>query len=273
VSWRFAGASRAGTSHVREDLPCQDAWKGAVVRTRQGPALIAVVSDGAGSAAHGGDGSTLICQSLVDELSRDVPGDAAAGEAWLREAVISTRLALLEHAASRDLAGRDFAATMLCAVLTPTWSAFAQVGDGAIVTPDGTGEWAWLFWPQRGEYAHSTSFLTDPTALDSLQVDAMSGCQAEVALFTDGLQHLLLDYEQQQVHSPFFERMLVPVRASAATGQDPALSAGLMEYLGSAPVTERADDDLTLLLATQLRPADVALAGPSPAGQVAAEPA
>ena len=134
------------------------------------------------------------------------------------------------------------------AVLTPTWSAFAQVGDGAIVTPDGTGEWAWLFWPQRGEYANSTSFLTDPTALDSLQVDAMPGGQAEVALFTDGLQHLLLDYEQQQVHSPFFEQMLVPVRASAPAGEDPALSAGSWTTWAPHRSPARADDDLTLLL-------------------------
>lgn len=288
MTWRFAAASRAGTSHVRDDLPCQDAWGGAVVTTGHGPALVAVVSDGAGSATHGGDGSTFICQSLVAAL-RDVPADVDAGQSWLREAVVTTRQALLEQAAPRGLTGRDFAATMLCAVLTPIWSAFAQVGDGAIVTPDGTGEWAWLFWPQRGEYANSTSFLTDPTALDSLEVDAVPGGQLEVALFTDGLQHLLLDYEQQQVHSPFFEKMLGPVRASPATGQDEPLSAGLLDYLGSGPVTGRADDDLTLLLATRraavtrptaaatppsdTTPAAARSAGPVPAGPVATEPA
>lgn len=273
MNWRFAGASRAGTSHIRDDLPCQDAWGGAVVTTPVGQTLVAVVSDGAGSASHGGDGSALICRELTDRLSCTVPGDATAGQDWLREAVIDTRLAVLEEAAARDLAGRDLAATLIVAVLTPTWSAYAQVGDGAIVTPDGTGEWAWLFWPQRGEYANSTSFLTDPTALDSLQVDAMPGEQLEVALFTDGLQHLLLDYEQQQVHSPFFERMLVPVRASAASGEDPELSAGLHDYLGSAPVTDRADDDLTLLLATQVHAAGRGPAAKSPAGPIAAEPA
>lgn len=244
-----------------------------MVGTGPGQVLVAVVSDGAGSASHGGDGSTLICRELVDRLSHAVPADASAGEAWMREAVIATRLAVLEYAAARDLAARDLAATVLCAVLAPTWSAYAQVGDGAIVTPDGTGEWSWLFWPQRGEYANSTTFLTDQAALESLQVDAMTGRQLEVALFTDGLQHLLLNYEHQQVHSPFFERMLVPVRASGVDGQDLVLSAGLVEYLGSAPVVERADDDLTLLLASQLSLASGTSAGPSPAGQVAAEPA
>ena len=35
---------------------------------------------------------------------------------------------------------------MLCAILAEDWSAFAQVGDGAIVTPEvGTKTWSWLF--------------------------------------------------------------------------------------------------------------------------------
>jgi hypothetical protein len=138
-------------------------------------------------------------------------------------------------------------------VLAERWSAFAQIGDGTIVTPEsGTDAWAWLFWPQRGEYANTTSFLTDPNAMDELQVDTLANAQHEVAIFTDGLQHLVLHYEEQTVHSPFFERMIRPIRASTASGEDHQLSAGLERYLGSTPVTARADDDLTLVMASRI---------------------
>jgi hypothetical protein len=127
------------------------------------------------------------------------------------------------------------------------------VGDGAIVTPEaGTDSWAWLFWPQRGEYANTTSFLTDPTAMQMLQVDALPHAQYEVAMFTDGLQHLLLRYENQTVHSPFFEQKLRPIRRSTADGEDRKLSTELAKYLNSPTVTSRADDDLTLVMASRL---------------------
>lgn len=88
--------------------------------------------------------------------------------------------------------------------------------------------------------------------MQMLQVDTLPHAQHEVALFTDGLQHLLLGYEKQTVHSPFFEQKLHPIRLSTADGEDRELSADLAKYLSSPTVTSRADDDLTLLMASRL---------------------
>ncbi len=254
MRWRYAAASVAGTSHLRDDRPGQDAHYCSVAESITGPVLVAIVSDGAGSASHGGEGSTFVCADLASRLETSLPLQAEGLEsaAWLRDCVDQTRTALLVEANSAELAARQFAATLACAVLTEQWSAFAQIGDGAIVAPEpGTQDWNWLFWPQRGEYANSTSFVTDVAAMDSLQVESMSESLEEVALFTDGLQHLVLDYANSTVHSPFFERMLGPVRGSEASGQDVTLSSGLAEYLRGPTVTGRADDDLTLVMATR----------------------
>ncbi|MEO7194016.1 MAG: PP2C family serine/threonine-protein phosphatase [Pseudonocardiaceae bacterium] len=240
---------------MREDLPCQDAHRCEVVATPRGQVLIAVVSDGAGSASESARGAAYACNELLAQVERKLshltPLPTTAD--WLKDSVASAREGLLAEADRLGLPPRELAATLLCAVLAEQWSAFAQVGDGAIVTPEvGTDSWAWLFWPQRGEYANTTSFLTDSTAMRMLQVDMLPHAQHEVAMFTDGLQHLLLHYEQQTVHSPFFERMLSPIRLSAADGEDRELSSGLAKYLGSPPVTSRADDDLTLVMASRL---------------------
>ena len=252
MTWRFAAAATAGTSHVRDGLPLQDAYACRVVDDPE-TTLIAVVSDGAGSASHGASGSAFITAEVLHCLSETVTEAQDDPAAWLRRNIVRAREGLLAEAERHELPPRQFAATLLCAVVAPRWSAFAQIGDGAIVTsePD-SGQWSWLFWPQRGEYANSTSFITDQNALDLLQVDTVTTALEELAMFTDGLQHLVLHYADQSVHSPFFETMIRPVRESSAHGEDSSLSRGLQSYLQSPTVSARADDDLTLLLATRL---------------------
>lgn len=254
-TWRFAAATIAGVSHVRAGLPCQDAYRCEVVVTAQGQVLIAVVSDGAGSASEGARGAAYVCNEVVEQIhGRLVRFELSptTGD-WLKDGIAAAREGLLAEADRLGLPPRELAATLLCAVLGEQWLAFAQVGDGAIVTPEtGTPSWAWLFWPQRGEYANTTSFLTDPTAMQALEVDTLPHAQYEVAIFTDGLQHLLLHYEQQTVYSPFFERMLRPIRLSTANGEDRQLSDELAKYLHSPAVRSRADDDLTLVMASRL---------------------
>lgn len=254
-TWRFAAAKIAGVSHVRAGLPCQDAYRCEVVGTAQGQVLIAVVSDGAGSASEGARGAAYVCNELMEQVRgrlAHLERSPTTGD-WLKDSVAAARGKLLAEADRSGLPPRELAATLLCAVIAEQWSTFAQVGDGAIVTPEtGTDSWAWLFWPQRGEYANTTSFLTDPTAMQTLEVDTLPYAQYEVAIFTDGLQHLLLHYKQRTVYSPFFDRMLRPIRVSTADGEDRQLSDQLVKYLHSPTVMSRADDDLTLVMASRL---------------------
>ena len=258
MTWRFAAAKVQGVSHVRHELPCQDAFACAVVPSGEGDAFIAVVSDGAGSASQGGAGATFLCGELIARLTDAVvSARAPVADQWLAEHVGQVRESLLVEADQKGIEPRQMAATLLCSIVAPKWSAFAQVGDGAIVTSEpGTSEWSWLFWPQRGEYANTTTFITDVGAMDALEVVVVPHPQREVALFTDGIQHLVLDYAKQTVHSRFFEQMMNPVRASSAEGADDALSRELGSYLSSPIVAGRADDDLTLVLATQLHQGD-----------------
>jgi hypothetical protein len=87
--------------------------------------------------------------------------------------------------------------------------------------------------------------------MQDLEVDTLENGQDEIAIFTDGLQHLVLRYDQQTVHGPFFERMLRPVRQSSVLGEDRRLGDELKAYLGSETISTRTDDDLTLLMASR----------------------
>ena len=88
-------------------------------------------------------------------------------------------------------------------------------------------------------------------ALQAMEFDAIGHAVEEIALFTDGLENLVLNKAEKTVHAPFFDSMFRSVRASAADGVDAALSQGLENYLSGPVITERTDDDKTLILATR----------------------
>ena len=111
-----------------------------------------------------------------------------------------------------------------------------------------------MTWPQHGEYANTTLFVTDAVARAAFEFCAHPHVVDEVAVFTDGIESLVLHFATKSVHSVFFDTMFAPVRRLAAAGIDRALSDRLAEYLDSPPVCERTDDDKTLLLASRAGP-------------------
>jgi hypothetical protein len=252
MSWRYIAASVVGTSHVGQVLPCQDACLAATVDE---DLLLLVASDGAGSAAFSHEGSRITCDTLLEEATRHVQcgGNVASLDSntldlWL-EAVVR-RLHI--QAAARDVGVRELACTLLLALLGPNASAFVHLGDGGIVAWR-DGDYVPVTWPSGGEYANTTFFLTDDNALDRLQVQLAAPPVDEIALFSDGLQMLALQYDTHRAHTPFFRPMFARLRAEGP-GESVALTGLLAEYLGSPVINKRTDDDKTLVLATRLPP-------------------
>ena len=257
-AWRIAAASSIGTSHIKHGSVCQDSHACRVLHDADGEEVIVLVaSDGAGSAAHAEVGSQCACDTIIeatdvyfvkDRHVADITPDDA--RAWIEH----VQRAIAFRADREGCVVRDYACTLLVAVVGLEAAAFLQIGDGAMVATDETGDWSWIHWPQRGDYANTTFFVTEDGALDQLAFDVIQRRIDDVAVFTDGIEPLVLHYATKTVHSPFFQAMLGPVVASCTAGLDQTLSAGLEKYLASPKVTERTDDDKTLILATR-RPA------------------
>jgi len=255
TQWCYVAASAIGTSHEKQSLPCQDYAKCEIIYdSDKMPVLVAVVSDGAGSAELSQIGSELACTLLIQEAANflaahSVPSiDRAVVSAWLE----SVRVHITKTAEEAEKRPRDYACTVLAALISEKHSAFIQIGDGAIVISEGgESNWGWVFWPQRGEFANTTFFLTDDTALEKMEFDSLPVAVREVALFTDGIEPLVLDYAAKAVHNPFFDNMFPAVRSSQAIGFDAPLSESLVKYLASPKVCERTDDDKSLILASR----------------------
>jgi len=180
---------------------------------------------------------------------------------WMRD----IHAALSDAAEKHGTTPRELACTLLLGIVGCNAAAFAQIGDGAIVISDGA-VCRPVFWPQSGEYQNFTFFLTDPKFERNVQCELLAQTVPELALFSDGLQTLALKYDTRTAHQPFF----MPLFSALRKSEDPQeLANPMREFLGSAPVNDRTDDDKTLVLATQLTEEMALDIGRRAAGQVA----
>jgi hypothetical protein len=84
----------------------------------------------------------------------------------------------------------------------------------------------------------------------SVSVEYVNGDVAQVALFTDGLERLALDFMTRRAFTPFFTSMFRSL-PSDLPGRHKQLSQALRAFLDSSVVTARTDDDKTLVMARQ----------------------
>ncbi len=244
--WRVVGSSKPGTSHLRQGLPCQDAhyW------VQSGDLLIAAVADGAGSAPLAEEGAQIAAQTAVDFLAMQSQGNSKADDSpwedWLHSAFEAVRATLKDEAEKRSAELSDFATTLIVAVAAPNFVAVAQIGDGAVVVGESSSQMTALTTPSQGEYLNETTFLTAPDALLQAQFRVWHHPPRHLALLTDGLQMLALKMPTGEPHPPFF----APLFRFVETIEDrDASQSQLLAFLGGERVTQRTDDDLTLLLA------------------------
>jgi hypothetical protein len=257
AGWRIALASEIGTSHVSAGSPCQDSVGHAVVETSHGEVLIVVVSDGAGSAARSHIGSSIAVAAFISDVEVFIAGgaevssiDARQACQWIRRAAEAAS----ETAEANAHDAREYSCTLLAAIIGAEHAAFIQVGDGAIVVSHGDDDgWSYVFWPQHGEFVNTTNFIQTVES-ESVAFDLAPRRINELAIFSDGIENLVLHKGSRSVHQSFFQIMIQPVRNSKALGLNEELSQALREYLASPTICERTDDDKTLVLASRGRP-------------------
>jgi hypothetical protein len=249
--WKVLSETVEGSSHRRSGDPCQDYCIAKELQLASETVLVLVGADGAGSAAYGAVGAQQTCTVMSDlvgawlrscERLTEITTERASQ--WLQ----GLREGLANEAAGRQTEIRELASTLLLAVVGESAAAFLQLGDGVLVTWEDDG-YEHVFWPRSGEYVNMTHFVTDAHPEEAMEFLWCPRRIDEVALLTDGLQRLVLDYQTLSVHAPFFAPMFRPLRACT----DPAgLSPALRSFLESPRIESRTDDDKTLILATRL---------------------
>ena len=247
--WRYASGQSTGSSHEKLGKPCQDRM--ACATADADATLIAVVADGAGTAELAHIGAEIAVATVSSVAQLGVRAGRDDYQDILREGAALARQRLVEAAADRKVNPRDLACTLLAVIVAPIGGGALQIGDGVIVIGEQPLSWRWLFWPQKGEYANTTFFLSDEKALANAEVAALPDEVQDVALMSDGLEPLALQFATRKAHEPFFRTVLAPLQAATDKGEATALSTGLATLLASPAVRSRTEDDASLVIATR----------------------
>jgi hypothetical protein len=249
--WKFLCESVEGTSHRRSGLICQDTSFVTPFQSQADEGLILVCADGAGSASASKDGSQLACSTAIEQATEFLQSgrtvkevDAKTMRGWMAR----VHTILDEKAKRLALPRRELACTLLVAVVGRGASAFGQIGDGAIIINE-SGTYRHVFWPQSGEYHNTTFFITDEIFEERLLVEMLPFEVAEIALMSDGMQGLALDYAAKTVQQGFFGDLFQALRAVENHSD---LVVPMREWMDSEGVNSRTDDDKTLILATRV---------------------
>lgn len=217
--------------------------------------LAIVVSDGAGSAAEAETGAKLVCMAFLRELRQFVRSGSdliALTDETVFEWLDQIRERINAVATRKGHKPRDYAATLVAVLADHQETVVVHVGDGAaVVRMEGVADWLVPSWPFHGEYASMTTFVTDDPQ-PQCKIARLGGRAERIAVFSDGLERLVLDHSSKVAHGPFFDRMTSPLVASVATGEDRSLSYALRSYLDGDAVCERTDDDKSLVLGLRL---------------------
>ena len=263
AGWRVRGASIQGYGHLRDGLPCQDAYRHLAVPDAlpEYDIHVLAVADGAGSRPRSAEGAALAVGMATHLLSarvarHGVPAEASAWQELLRTAyldlVADFRRAVTVVAGEASVG--EFATTLTVVVLAHPWLGVISIGDGFVVvrTDDGGDPQFHLVSVALpvSEHANETVFMTSQAAKEAVQLaclwdPAVSG----VMIATDGLAQAALSYTQGIPCRPnrsFAERLLLFV-------DDPGSDvAELPRLLLQDQLIRLSADDKTFLVAVRI---------------------
>ena len=285
MNWKAIARSAIGTSHIKQQMPCQDYGDYKIING----SIIGVVADGAGSAKHSDIGAKLAVNTVLERIterdiatitelydSHSVKETERTNSAWkpwnlLGKAEKNSNAAvtiaqsptelkanqffskivkqvvstLLTQAQNNNYSIDDLACTLLIVIATPDGIAAMQIGDGFITVRYPEQDPQLLFPPDKGEYINETTFVTSTNALKDIKVVVQPGQPEFVCASTDGLERLAIRLSDWTPFNPFFQ----PLEQYLQETENPKESDEyLMSFLNSERLNARIDDDKTLFL-------------------------
>jgi len=249
--WHAIHARATGTSHVASGMPCQDREAYRLVDNADGgEAAIGIVCDGAGSALYSDLGAEIVSTTLRSTAAAFLSqyGSSAISAVDLREWIVDIREQVGRHATAQDAETRDYACTLLFILACDEHTICGQIGDGAIIVKD-QSDLHVPIWPDNGEYANQTFFITHDDSEARLHV-AKIGPITDFVVFSDGLQRIALDDAGKRAHPAFINPLIATVRASDALE---TTQAELERFLQSQRINARTDDDKSIVIACRIQ--------------------
>lgn len=193
--------SVTGPYHRAKKQPCQDCYR----FLQRGRKMVAVISDGAGSAKYSKIGARTVCNILCDILISNQRGSL---QQKIINALEIARQKLVYHRwnKSKSESGLvDFAATVVGVICTPEHGMFFHIGDGAAIAlgnklPQGNV----VSMPENGLFSCETYFFTMDDWRDSLRFTTFEKADSLI-LMTDGVTGFAFNKDMTHLEKGFIE--------------------------------------------------------------------
>ncbi len=252
MTWKHLSLSVTGKSHSDRNEPGQDYHRTGAIRVSDRNFFIGLAADGAGSTTHGGNGAEIVCESMYLQILSTIRKEehfSSIANDDIKAWISMSREAIVARAKEEGQRVKDYACTLIGVVVANDHTLSFQIGDGCIVMGE-KGGYRTVFWPEQGEYANTTCFITDDDFLEHIKIDRKDNPPEELALFTDGLQNLVLSFSSRTVHEGFFRPLFAALRNEPENGCGNLIT-HLSVLLSRDDVNARSDDDKTLILAVK----------------------
>ena len=199
---RVIATKITGGLHTAKKMPCQDFYQYAC----SGNKLVAVVSDGAGSAKCGKIGAKIVCETLVNVLINTPLKDM---EQAVKKAIEIARRRLVIHRLNKSKSEDEilnFSATLVGVAYHKNRGVFFHIGDGAGIALHDEGEkyGYTLSRPANGQFSCETYFYTMNNWSESLRFTKIEKANA-LFLMTDGVTNFALTEDMSRLKNGFIE--------------------------------------------------------------------
>ena len=186
VRYKMSCGRIAGRSHATTETPCQDY---VATQKTQSSACIAL-ADGAGSRAHSGLGAEVAVKATLRVLSRqfdELYAAALSTPGTVNMLILDRCLAAMgKKAKAAACAVEELACTLLFVAHKDGRFLAGHLGDGIIAAETASGDIETLSHPDNGEFANTTVFVTDESAIARFRVYAGECATPAFAIMSDG---------------------------------------------------------------------------------------
>lgn len=236
-NFKIVAARVAGRSHRNCNLPCQDFYQCAL-----GKNLIAVLSDGAGSAKYGNIGARTLCSKLCDILKN---ADFDHIETEIKNAIATARQHLIIHRFNQtknEIGLEDFAATLVGVVYHQGKGIFFHIGDGAALALHPNNELN-ISRPENGNFSCETFFFTQNFWKNNLRFTRFAHPEV-LFLMSDGVTSFAFQPDFQNIEKKF----IIPINNFLLAEPDCSKAAKALTNTLNTPRAQKLNpDDKTLV--------------------------